>query len=31
MSNEEAKLLRDGLRAKWEAVNKDYQAITHIK
>jgi len=31
MSPEEIRVLRDGLRAKWDAVNKEYQTITHIK
>ncbi|KAL4508355.1 hypothetical protein ABPG72_003659 [Tetrahymena utriculariae] len=30
MSQEEVRQLRDGLKAKWEAVNKEYQTITHI-
>jgi len=24
-------MLRDGLRKKWEAVNREYQTITHIR
>lgn len=31
MPPEEIKKLRDGLKAKWDAVNKEYQNITHIK
>jgi len=23
--------LRDGLKAKWETVNKEYQTITHLR
>lgn len=30
MSADEIKVLRDGLKAKWEAVNREYQSITHI-
>lgn len=30
MPSEEIKKLREGLRAKWNAVNKEYQNITHI-
>ena len=30
MSKEEVGQLRDGLKAKWEAVNREYQTITHI-
>jgi len=30
LSEEEVKILREGLKRKWEAVNKDYQQITHI-
>ena len=29
MQNEEIKLLREGLKRKWEAVNKEYQQLTH--
>ncbi|CAG9320757.1 ENKUR_2 [Blepharisma stoltei] len=31
VSQEEVKELRDGLKKKWEAVNKEYQMITHIR
>lgn len=31
MSLQEAEQLRNGLKQKWEAVNKEYQTITHIK
>lgn len=30
MSDEEVKLLREGLKRKWDMVNKEYQQITHI-
>ena len=30
MSEEELKILREGLKKKWEEVNKEYQSITHI-
>jgi hypothetical protein len=30
MSVEEVKELKEGLRKKWEAVNKEYQTVTHI-
>lgn len=30
MSDEEIKLLREGLKLKWNMVNKEYQQITHI-
>ncbi len=30
MSREEIDQLRQGLKKKWEAVNKEYQSITHI-
>lgn len=30
MSAEEINILREGLKKKWELVNKDYQQITHI-
>mmetsp|Transcript_1099 Transcript_1099/g.984 ORF Transcript_1099/g.984 Transcript_1099/m.984 type:complete len:270 (-) Transcript_1099:327-1136(-) len=30
MSEEEVKILRAGLKKKWEEVNKEYQTITHI-
>jgi len=30
MSPEEINQLREGLKKKWAAVNKEYQAITHI-
>ena len=31
MSPEEVQQLKEGLRRKWEAVNKEYQSITHSK
>ena len=31
MSPEEIKELKDGLKKKWNAVNKEYQTITHIR
>eukprot|EP01017_Pseudomicrothorax_dubius_P009626 TRINITY_DN13309_c0_g1_i1.p1 TRINITY_DN13309_c0_g1~~TRINITY_DN13309_c0_g1_i1.p1 ORF type:complete len:146 (+),score=59.30 TRINITY_DN13309_c0_g1_i1:383-820(+) len=31
MSPEELQQLREGLKKKWEAVNKEYQTITHIR
>lgn len=31
MSAEEVEQLRQGLKKKWEAVNKEYQSITHVK
>ena len=31
MGNEEIKLLREGLKRKWDIVNKEYQQITHIR
>jgi hypothetical protein len=30
LSEEELKILREGLKRKWEMVNKEYQSITHI-
>jgi hypothetical protein len=30
MPQEEVQQLLNGLKAKWEAVNKEYQSITHI-
>jgi len=30
MSEEELRILRDGLKKKWDIVNKEYQSITHI-
>ena len=30
MSDEELRILREGLKRKWEIVNKEYQQITHI-
>ena len=30
LSPEEVQELKEGLKKKWEAVNKDYQSITHI-
>jgi len=30
MSEEELRILREGLKKKWEIVNKEYQQITHI-
>jgi len=30
LTEEEIKILRDGLKRKWEAVNREYQKITHI-
>merc|ERR1711964_491593 len=30
LSNEEREALIEGLKAKWEKVNTDYQATTHI-
>jgi len=30
MSEEEVRILREGLKKKWEIVNKEYQQITHI-
>ena len=30
LSNGEVSNLREGLKKKWEAVNKEYQSITHI-
>jgi hypothetical protein len=30
MAPEEVKELREGLRRKWEAVNKQYQQLTHV-
>lgn len=30
MSEEEIRILREGLKKKWEIVNKEYQQITHI-
>lgn len=30
LSAQEVKELREGLRRKWEAVNKEYQSVTHI-
>lgn len=30
LAPEEIQKLRDGLKRKWEAVNKEYQSITHI-
>jgi hypothetical protein len=30
LSEEEVKVLRQGLKRKWEMVNKEYQQITHI-
>jgi hypothetical protein len=29
MQNEEINQLKEGLKAKWDAVNKEYQSITH--
>lgn len=31
LSQEEIKGLKEGLKKKWEAVNKEYQQITHIR
>jgi hypothetical protein len=31
MSAEEIQALKEGLKKKWEAVNKEYQTITHIR
>ena len=31
MTPEEVVKLREGLKKKWAAVNKEYQTITHIK
>jgi membrane-associated HD superfamily phosphohydrolase len=31
MSAEEIDALKDGLKKKWETVNKEYQTITHIR
>lgn len=31
MSNEEIERLKEGLKSKWESVNKVYQSITHIR
>ena len=30
LSQQEAQELREGLRRKWNAVNKEYQSLTHI-
>jgi len=30
MSDEELRILREGLKKKWDIVNKEYQQITHI-
>jgi len=30
MPQEEVQQLLNGLKAKWEAVNKEYQSITHV-
>ncbi len=30
LSDEEIKILREGLKKKWEQVNQEYQKITHI-
>jgi len=30
LSDEEVKVLRDGLKRKWEMVNQEYQKLTHI-
>lgn len=30
MTPEEVEQLRQGLKKKWEAVNKEYQSITHV-
>jgi len=30
LSDEELRILRDGLKRKWDIVNKEYQSITHI-
>lgn len=30
MSKDEVSQLRDGLKAKWESVNRVYQSITHV-
>jgi len=30
MSDEELRILREGLKRKWDIVNKEYQQITHI-
>ena len=31
MSNKEVNELKEGLKAKWTTVNKEYQTITHVK
>lgn len=31
MPTAEVRQLMNGLKAKWEAVNKEYQNITHIR
>lgn len=30
LSEEELRVLREGLKKKWDIVNKEYQQITHI-
>ena len=30
LSEEEVRILREGLKKKWDIVNKEYQQITHI-
>ena len=31
MKEDEVNELREGLKAKWQAVNREYQKITHVK
>ena len=31
MTDKETAELKEGLKAKWNTVNKEYQTITHVK